>query len=238
MDYKNSEGAFQALEGLSRAPFVRRILVQASGTAGRVPPGVHAVEAKGNPGFAHSANQGAALGAAPFLLFLNPDCFLTVGQLEDLLHYVRWRPKVAAVSPQLRGHSGVLQRSSGRDLDQWARLWDSERRPKQGIVDWVAGTCMLVRRRAFEAVGGFDTGYFLYCEDADLCRRMRRLGWKSHQYIGFCVPHEGGASSASESLRQEQYRKSRKRYMKRFGSVFIQSSWNFLQRISLWRSSL
>ena len=68
-------------------------------------------------------------------------------------------------------------------------------------VDWVSGACCLVRRQAFEDVGGFDERYFLYWEDADLCRRVRREGWR----IRFRpdpaarVVHTAGRSSAGVS---------------------------------------
>ena len=46
-------------------------------------------------------------------------------------------------------------------------------------VDWVAGSCAMIRRRAFDEVGGMDEQFFLFWEDADLCRRLRDAGWRT-----------------------------------------------------------
>jgi GT2 family glycosyltransferase len=65
------------------------------------------------------------------------------------------------------------------------------------VVDWVSGACMLVRRRAFDAVHGFDERYFLYWEDADLCRRLRAHGFTIRYAPGATVVHRVGRSSRS-----------------------------------------
>jgi GT2 family glycosyltransferase len=64
-------------------------------------------------------------------------------------------------------------------------------------VDWVMGAAMLIRREAFDAVGGFDERFFLYWEDADLCRRLRNRGWTTRYVPGAVVEHPGGRSSAT-----------------------------------------
>ena len=68
-------------------------------------------------------------------------------------------------------------------------------RSQAGDVDWVSGTCMLARRSAFEAVEGFDEAYFMYGEEMDWCRRIRRAGWSIVFLPEPAVIHVGGASS-------------------------------------------
>lgn len=63
------------------------------------------------------------------------------------------------------------------------------------VVDWVSGACMLARRDALERVGGFDSRYFLYWEDADLCRRLRALGYRVRYVPRALAVHRVGQSS-------------------------------------------
>jgi GT2 family glycosyltransferase len=62
-------------------------------------------------------------------------------------------------------------------------------------VDWVSGSCVLLRRQAFNEVGGFDARYFLYWEDADLCKRLRNAGWNIRIRPDARVVHIGARSS-------------------------------------------
>jgi glycosyltransferase involved in cell wall biosynthesis len=66
-----------------------------------------------------------------------------------------------------------------------------------GTVDWVSGACMLVRRTAFDEVGGFNEDYWMYWEDADLCRRLVNKGWEVHFEPTAVVQHATGASGVS-----------------------------------------
>jgi GT2 family glycosyltransferase len=61
--------------------------------------------------------------------------------------------------------------------------------------DWVSGACLLVRRRALEDLGGLDDGFFMYCEDIDVCRRLRDAGYSIVFEPAAEMVHEGGASS-------------------------------------------
>ena len=62
-------------------------------------------------------------------------------------------------------------------------------------VDWVSGACFVVRRSAFEEVGGFDEAYFMYAEDVDLCWRLGRHGWSVAYVPTAEVTHRQGVST-------------------------------------------
>jgi GT2 family glycosyltransferase len=72
---------------------------------------------------------------------------------------------------------------------------------RAGTPDWVSGACMLVRRDVLEAIGGLDEGYFLYCEDTDLCYRVRQAGYDIRFEPTATAFHQGGASRPSSELR-------------------------------------
>src|SRR5262249_43639933 len=70
-------------------------------------------------------------------------------------------------------------------------------------VPWVTGCGMLVRRDCFETVGGFDRGYFLYYEDADLCRRARAAGWTVWHEPALRITHHHPLHSRTVSRRTQ-----------------------------------
>ena len=63
------------------------------------------------------------------------------------------------------------------------------------VVDWLSGACLLVKRAAFDDVGGFDPQYFMYWEDADLCRRLRNRGYHVRYVPDATAIHKVGQSS-------------------------------------------
>ncbi len=159
-------------------------------------PWARLVENERNVYLSPAWNQGAALTDAPFVLFLNPDTEWWRGTLADLVAVAAANPQVAIVGPMVRSVVG-LPYASGRvfpsivdavghafmspitrdnpftrryEMDGWDR--STER-----VVDWVSGCCMLMRRDAFDAVGGFDEGFALYAEELDIATRLRDAGW-------------------------------------------------------------
>jgi GT2 family glycosyltransferase len=79
--------------------------------------------------------------------------------------------------------------------------------------DWLSGSCILARREALLSVGGFDQGFFLYEEDADLCRRLRRAGWRVLLTPEAEIVHRLGSSMAKAPARARlEYQRSHLRY--------------------------
>ena len=138
-----------------------------------------------NPGFAVACNQGAAASTAPWLAFVNPDCFIetdTLARLRDAAATLG----DALVGGVLRGEDGTLDAAARRRDPDFAAMLRSrgarelsiQRDPASSLqpVDAVSGALMLLPRALFARIGGFDEGYRLHAEDLDLCRRVRQSG--------------------------------------------------------------
>lgn len=167
-----------------------------------------------NVGYARANNLAAAQASGRFLLFLNCDTEVPPGTVEYLLDFKRERADCGIVAPLLLNRDGTFQLSFGRDLSLvsefcmkfLAPLWyRSLYRLKKGrinrTVDWVSGACFLIERSLFERLGGFDEDYFIYIEDADLCRRVRQQGFKICYSTAVNITHYlGSATSRYPSL--------------------------------------
>jgi N-acetylglucosaminyl-diphospho-decaprenol L-rhamnosyltransferase len=173
-----------------------------------------------NRGFGAGCNAGSQEGDAPALLFLNPDARIDESSLRRLSDVLDRDPRVGVTAPRILEADGTLawsQRRFPRLRSTYARAlflnrvfrgagWtdelirDEQAYGQPGSPDWVSGACLLVRRSVFEAVGGFDERFFLYCEDKDLCRRIREAGYDVRYEPGATARHEGGASAPRAGL--------------------------------------
>ena len=77
------------------------------------------------------------------------------------------------------------------------------RRKRVRPTEFLQGSALLVRRDAFEQVGGFDESFFMYGEDADLCARLRDAGWGVELCSAARFVHVGGGSTGAESDRMQ-----------------------------------
>ncbi len=154
-----------------------------------------------NRGFAAAANQGARAGSGELVLFLNPDAVLEPGAVEALPAAFAGDPTLAAASPTLLHDDGSEQRVAWPYPSATATWVEAlglhlVRAPRDESA-YLVGTCLCLRRAAFEEVGGFDERFWLYGEDADLGLRLEQAGWDSRVVPGAIARHVGGASGAA-----------------------------------------
>lgn len=167
-----------------------------------------ALEIRHNPhpqGFGANHNQALADAPEDWLCILNPDVSLLPEQppWEALMAAATSAATSAAIPTANVGCTYPLQ------VDAQGRLQDSQRqaptplalwrrrvlRQPEQRTDWVNGACMVIPRTAWQQVGGFDTRYFMYCEDVDLCLRLRLAGWQLAAAPSAKVLHQGTRAS-------------------------------------------
>ena len=220
----NSEAHLRALvEPLSSAPGLNVIVVDSASRDGTLATvqnlPITAVPLEHNRGFAHACNIGWRRGESPFVLFLNPDATVGVDDIGRLVAAAE-EPHVGAAAPRIVGPTGALEYSLRRFprlrttyaqalflhrffpraswSDELIRSEEAYEQPSS--PEWVSGACLLVSRRALEEIGGLDEGFFLYCEDIDLCKRLRDAGMDIRFVPDATAVHEGGASAPRAAL--------------------------------------
>ncbi|ACG76838.1 glycosyl transferase family protein [Phenylobacterium zucineum HLK1] len=176
------------------------------------------ISGQGNVGFARGANLGARRASGDVLVFLNPDAFLQAGCIAELVREVEGRPSPCIVGGRVLNADRTEQRGARRgDITPVSALlslsglsraipalrrfevhWEDEAAP-EGVaaIPTISGACFCMRREDFDAVGGFDEGYFLHVEDVDLCWRVRRQGGEVLFHPKAEVVHLGHTSLAS-----------------------------------------
>ncbi len=155
-----------------------------------------------NRGFGPANNQGAARAVGRFVLFLNNDALARPGWLPPLLERIESDERIGAVGPRLLNLDGSLQIAgallarSGSTLELgYGEDADAHEYRFARVVDYLSGACLLVRRSAFDEVGGFDPVYELaYFEDADLCLSLAERGYRVVYEPRSSVTHVRGAS--------------------------------------------
>ena len=169
-----------------------------------------------NVGFARGVNQAIRECLAFRILIMNPDCQLMPDSLPPLMAALDEDPHCAIVAPLVLDPDGSPQGNARGDPDMLTGLFGRSsalQRTLPGLdvarrnviagapgdasttVDWVSGACMLARRDAIVSAGGFDERYFMYWEDADLCRRLRERGHTIRIAPAATAVHRVGQSS-------------------------------------------
>lgn len=183
-------------------------------------PQVRLIENADNVGFAAANNQAFDVSSGRYFMILNPDTKVLT-DLAPLVAFLDSDRALGAVGCKCVNPDLSIQRNwydyypcflwemaphGARELAQ--RLIYRRNPDAQFDTKWVGGQCMTVSREVVEAVGGLDSGYFMYSEETDWCFRIRKAGWRVCHYPGVTVIHYGGQSTKQVSSRMvvELYR--------------------------------
>lgn len=219
-------------------------------------PSVCVVALDDNRGYGAAVNAGVRTSEGEYLLVLNPDTWAAEGAVASLVACAEGDPQAAVVGPRLSNPDGTLQCSVRGFPTPWrlateyfflrwlaprSRLLNAfygagfdHRSPAS--AEFLVGAVLLVRRSAFDSVGGFDTDFFMFNEEVDLCYRLTHAGWR----ILFCPAaefvHVGGASTAAawNTMYTEQLRSHLRYLTKHRGSEVAER----MRRVLVWAMRL
>lgn len=202
------------------------------------------LQAGQNRGYAAGNNLGLFGFPARYIVLLNPDAIVEPGTLPTMLRFMDAHPEVGACGPRLSRPDGTAQpfshggdptpaylwrrsraRRAGRQLHDWAGAAGGGMAEWQGTgesgaprpVDWVAGTCLMVRAAALGEVGLLDERIFMYFEDNDLCLRLRNRGWGVYFLPEVDVRHHNRPSYADRRRVRSYYRGLARFYATHYG---------------------
>lgn len=171
----------------------------------------------------YGAAMNAAVAALPdtvtWVLISNPDVVLTEGALDRLVEVAQTDPHIGSIGPAVLNSDGTLYPSArevpslrtGVGHAMFSNLWptnpwsrryrkDSEIPSEPRDAGWLSGSCLLVRRDVFTALGGFDPRFFMYFEDVDLGFRLGKGGYRNVYEPSVRVTHTGAHSTTTESV--------------------------------------
>ncbi|MFN2292119.1 MAG: glycosyltransferase family 2 protein [Anaerolineae bacterium] len=202
-------------------------------------PRVRLIANDENRGFTAANNQGLAASRGRFLLLINPDTQVMGDALASMVRTMEANPQIGVLGPQLLYPDGSRQPSRRRFptfatalvestvVQEWWRdnrflrhyyMDDVPVASSDQVqqVDWLVGACLLVRREAYEQVGGLDEGFFMYSEELDWCRRIKQAGWQIVYFPGATViHHEGKSSEQVVPARHIHFQSSKVRYFRK-----------------------
>lgn len=179
-------------------------------------PQVRILEPGKNLGFGKANNLGMKAARGEYFMLLNTDAFVHPGAISAMIAEIQKYPQCGVLGSKLLNADGSLQQSC-YPFPSPSRAWienlwlsrllkktfDYQHWPHDvpREVDWLIGACMLLPRKVFQQVGGFDETFFMYAEETDWLRRIRDAGYTVRFTPDAAVTHLGGASGKNDKAK-------------------------------------
>lgn len=215
---------------------------------------------KENVGFGRACNQGFKLSTGNYILFLNPDTIISEDCLKKCISFLESKPDAGALGIKMLDGKGKFLKESKRAFPSpatslfkllgFSKLFPHSKvfsryhlghldENKNHEVEVLAGAFIMIKRKVFEQIGGFDEIFFMYGEDVDLSYRIQKAGYKNFYFAESSIIHFKGESSRKGSLN----------YIKMFYaamSIFVKKHYpagkagffNFLLHVGIWTRAL
>jgi len=197
------------------------------------------IKNKQNKGFAAANNQGVKVSSGKYILFLNPDMKVEENSLKKILDWMDENKDIGIAGCKLVDKNGNFNMDAAPR--KFPKVWEmlsmilkihhifpnilnnylmkGFNSNKEQEVDSVRGSFVLIRRELVDKLGwGFDPRYFIWFEDVDICREVKRLGYKiKYTPIITCIDHVGASFKKRGTLwKQKQFTKSMSQYFKKW----------------------
>lgn len=226
VNYKTKDKTLRSLEAISKSDLsgvTREIIVVDNNSGDELErpikeqyPYVKFIQTGENLGMGEGNNVGIKASKGEYIMVLNPDVYVEPDSIKKLYLYIKNRKDVGIVAPKLLNSDGSLQCSCFRDYKLLTPLYrrtflgnfkknhldnfvmkDYDRKQVKE-VDWIMGSCFVVRKDVINKVGGFSQRYFMYFEDTDLCKKIRKENFKVIYNPDIQVIHDHARDSAKE----------------------------------------
>ncbi len=232
--YKHNKGSFEVIVvDNSEKKSIKNLLISRYKNLKYIP-------SKVNIGYGAGINLGAKQAKGDYIFILNPDTIFESNVISNLLIKIKKDKNIAIVAPILYTTENKIMEQGARDLtplraifqlsfikkiwpgnpfgrNYWVRKWKANSLNK---VDNVPGTAFLIRKDIFDRVGGFDEKYFLYFEEFDLCKRVRKLGYRLYIDSSSKLIHKWETTTKLLVNKDEIFKRSRFYYFKKnFGFI-------------------
>ncbi len=207
-------------------------------------PSVITIQNKKNVGFGAANNQALEIAKGEYLLLINPDTLVKENTLTEMIKFMEENPQVGIAGCKVLNPDGTLQLACRRSFPTpWVSLTKvmglSKAFPKSKLfakynltyldenqsneVDAISGSFMFMRKNVYDKVGGFDTDFFMYGEDLDLCYRVQKSGFKVYYVNDTEIIHYKGESTKRSKIDETKifYNAMHLFVSKHFSSSFI-----------------